>query len=230
MHMPRAKKTAPAEPAPERYIPLIERAPDPRPPLTAGDLRQVVCLSQVAFDPIRRQGAHNVGLPALADTLERDRVDVTRHIAETSPGYKQIVTYGYVLRDDKVLAYRRRADHGRADLAGVWSLGIGGHVEPADLPGGVDVLESLRLAALREVTEELPGVKIHSLSLVGVLNRDEGSGVYHAGVVFVALVSGEVEPVGELAEVRWVEPVDLAALDGLEPWSQSLAESWTAFF
>jgi len=108
-----------------------------------------------------------------------------------------------IIEKDRVLLVKR----GHAPLAGEWSI-----------PGGVlEVGETLREAAIREVVEET-GLEIEPTVLLGVYDRilrdaDERT-LYHYVLIdfFCRRISGEPRAAGDAAEVRWFTKPEVAAL------------------
>jgi 8-oxo-dGTP diphosphatase len=75
------------------------------------------------------------------------------------------------------------------------------------LPGGkLESGESAYDAAVREVSEEI-GLDIHDLELLGEFTADAANEPGHRveSTVYLAALSGEPAPTGEVAEVRWTD-------------------------
>jgi ADP-ribose pyrophosphatase YjhB (NUDIX family) len=99
---------------------------------------------------------------------------------------------------------------GKAPSKGVWTV-----------PGGaVDLGETMRQAAAREVLEEC-GIQIEVGEVVGILDniirapagQSAGSILYHYAIVDFAArhLSGELAPNDELMDAAWVDPSELDA-------------------
>ncbi len=109
-----------------------------------------------------------------------------------------------VRRGDAVLLIQRGKEPGR----GRWGL-----------PGGaIELGETLRDAAVREVREEC-GIEIalgKVIDAVDILWRDDaGRAQYHYVVVdlIAQYVSGDVRADSDVIDARWVAPSDLSAFD-----------------
>ncbi|MGA4645160.1 hypothetical protein ACPDIX_11875 [Limisphaera sp. 4302-co] len=155
-----------------------------------------------------------------------------RSEAEHDPSGKQWIPYVLVRNGRGELAvYRRRGAEPR--LHGMWSVGIGGHVNPADAPGdgwvggGLEYWRSVLWAGLRrELAEEFPGAAAsgHTRFLGLIHESCSLLGQVHLGAVFLHSVS-EVSPGAgaELAELQWLAP----AAAGGPDWPLGRFELWS---
>jgi predicted NUDIX family phosphoesterase len=143
---------------------------------------------------------------------------------EEDPSHKQIIPY-LVLRDgDRLFLMRRTRAGGDARLHDLYSIGVGGHINPGD----EDVHGGLR----REWHEELEADFVPDFDLLGLLNDDESPvGSVHLGVVFVGDASGRPGAVretdklsGSFQSVERVREVH----DRMETWSQLVLEALQA--
>src|SRR5438552_6584395 len=102
-----------------------------------------------------------------------------------------------------------------ARLYELFSLGVGGHLNPED----GDLESGLR----REWQEEIDADFVPEFRFVGLLNDDEsGVGSVHLGVVFEADVAGRTVLVRETHKLsgHFAEPAGIEAVhDRLETWS-----------
>ena len=139
---------------------------------------------------------------------------------ENDPGFQQIIPYVVFRHGDRYfLTHRLRAPSERR-LRRQYSLGVGGHINPADLQAGDPILDGLR----REWEEEVVYQGRFEASLLGFLNEDSSPvSKVHLGVVF--LVEGDSPDIsiretdklaGELLTLRDMRMYYLA----MESWSQ----------
>jgi len=137
--------------------------------------------------------------------VERGHFVERRH-AEQDPNLKQLIPYTVVMRENEVFCLRRTKGGGEARLHDKLSIGVGGHVNPIDMPtaegGGSnpelrtpETHDPLPGAALRELHEELVlGDGMGDSFSIGILNDDTNPvGAVHLGLVRVLKVDGPVE-------------------------------------
>ncbi len=157
------------------------------------------------------------------DLIAREGEYRPRGEAERDPAWKQVIPY-LLMRDGEALFLMQRTNAGGdARLHDLYSLGIGGHLNPED--GGV--LEGLR----REFHEEMVADWDPRPSLIGLLNDDDVLvGQVHLGVVFAADAAGRPLAVRETDKLsgRFVAPAEvLPVYERLETWSQLLYDHVT---
>jgi predicted NUDIX family phosphoesterase len=110
-----------------------------------------------------------------------------RSVAEVDERFKQLVCYVVLLYGDTVFHYCRSGRVGEARLAGLRSLGLGGHLNVSD---GIaaDSCQGLNRAIRRELSEEvLLDEAATTVDVVGVINDDSNLvGRVHLGLVAFA--------------------------------------------
>ena len=113
---------------------------------TPGERVLVVPRASIVPDP-GWTGVRRDGVEAALEVVARDGRFVDRATAEQDPTHKQVIPY-LVLRDgERWFLMRRTRAGGDARLHDLWSIGVGGHLNPGD----GDVAGGLR----REWAEEL---------------------------------------------------------------------------
>ena len=179
---------------------------------------------------------------------------VDREEAERTPAWKQWIPYCVLRCGDwgpdgdpagrGVLAVQRTKGGGEARLHQSWTIGMGGHVEPADAaasdPTGPDAVAFFERALERELSEELalPAAGLPRPRLLGMINDDTTSvGEVHAGLAYcldwnVPLGAAAAEPaIREVSKLRgsFRHLADLAELwhtpEQFESWSRFLIEA-----
>ncbi len=128
------------------------------------------------------------------------------------------------MRDgERLFLMQRTRAGGDARLHDLYSLGIGGHLNPED--GGV--LEGLR----REFHEEMVADWEPEPELLGLLKDDDLLvGQVHLGVVFTADAAGRSLAIRETDKLngRFVDPAEvLSVYERLETWSRFLYDHAT---
>ena len=147
--------------------------------------------------------------------------------AEADPAYKQLIPYVIMSHDGKYLSYVRGKRAGESRLLNLRSIGIGGHINPADdMPlFNADFHETTYLNAVeREVAEEVSVEAGHTDRIVALLNDDSNEvgsvhlGVVHHWILDSAAVSKREQMITQMA---FMSPAELHQLrESLETWSQ----------
>ena len=160
------------------------------------------------------------GFPS--EVLSPDVIEwVSRETAETDFARKQIIPY--CLADDGTghfACYPRKGSEGR--LHGLWSLGIGGHVNPTDCLGDGEFEGICRRGLLRELSEEFmdfdpAGCLLEFLGLINEERTDVGK--VHLGLVYRAVLRGRPAPGEELGGLVWLDTKAFAEYE-MELWSR----------
>jgi predicted NUDIX family phosphoesterase len=170
-------------------------------------------------------GLRTDGLDTFPAAVERDGRYEPRAEMEREPSFKQIIPY-LVLRDgERYFLMQRTTAGGDARLHGLYSIGVGGHLNPGDggLLGGL----------AREWHEELVADFLPDFRLVALLNDDTTPvGAVHLGAVYVADVGGRPVAIRETDKLRggFADPVEVAAVvERMETWSRlafEFLQSW----
>jgi predicted NUDIX family phosphoesterase len=168
-------------------------------------------------------GTHALAVDFFAshDTMQNDTIRwIERGEAEIDPAYKQIIPYIIVRNsNNEFLCYLRHGTEER--LHGLYSCGIGGHIEEADR--GVDLAQTIAAGIGRELSEEISNLEQDSITLVykGIINETESDvGRVHLGVVYLASCREGYTPQAgkELAGMEWKTHRELSSLKK-ERWS-----------
>lgn len=166
---------------------------------------------------------------------------VEREYAERTPALKQLIPYTVVLRQTpqgsgpggiggfEAFCLKRTRQGGERRLHDKLTIGVGGHINPIDLPEETPEArhDLLRAATRREVCEEELSIGGHyELRAVGLLNDDSNPvGAVHVGVVQVLTTDSPVE-------VRETEQLtgQFVSLDELRGMSEGGAnfETWSS--
>ena len=161
-------------------------------------------------------GVTTDGLAGFEALVAREGRYVPRSEAEHDRNLKQVIPY-LVLRDgDAYFLMRRTRAGGDARLHDLWSIGVGGHLNPEDggLAGGL----------IREWHEEVIADFVPEFELVGLLNDDTTDvGSVHLGAVYTGNADGRPVVIRETAKLegRFAGVDETARVrDGMESWSR----------
>ena len=139
---------------------------------------------------------------------------------EDDPSFQQIIPYVVFRHGDRYLLTHRLRASSEKRLRKQYSLGIGGHINPADLSSGDPIKDGLK----REWEEEVVYSGRFEARLLGLLNEESAPvSKVHLGVVF--LVDGDTPDIairetnklgGELLTLEEMRRLYLQ----MESWSQ----------
>lgn len=131
---------------------------------------------------------------------------------------KQLIPYAIVVNNEgKVLCYQRAGSEKR--LSGIWSAGIGGHVNDTDKSD--TVFQTLKNGLIREFEEEI-GLKLTDdmMQVCGMINEEETEvGYCHTGVVFrINLDTTDFTFDTEISNPTWLSAEEMD-FSNFELWS-----------
>jgi predicted NUDIX family phosphoesterase len=164
------------------------------------------------------RGVRGADLAPYLDSVRENGEFRVRAEAETDPTWKQVIPY-LLLRDgDRIFLMRRTKAGGDARLHDLYSIGVGGHVNPED----GDVMGGLS----REWAEEIDADFEPDFQPLGVLNDDDTPvGAVHLGLVYVADAGGRPVAIRETHKLEGAfASIDecAAVKDLMEGWSALL--------
>jgi predicted NUDIX family phosphoesterase len=168
-------------------------------------------------------GWHGLRTDDLAGVLETISLEgrfEPRAEVESDPRWKQVIPYLVVRDGSRYFLMQRTRAGADARLHDLWSIGVGGHVNPGDggVAGGLE----------REWREEIEGSFEADPVIFGLINDDTTEvGRVHLGVVFVADVGGRPVAIRETGKLSgaFATAADVRAVsDRLESWSQLIFE------
>ena len=152
---------------------------------------------------------------------------IERSAAEQDPSYKQIIPYAVVRHSDSYFLLQRRSAQSEQRLHHKLSIGVGGHINPAQVTPDTDLI---RDGLKREINEELNISSEYQERFIGLINDDTNDvGRVHLGVLF-EITSGSPEiTVKETHKMlgSWVLIDRLEEnYEHLETWSQIVYDSY----
>ena len=148
-----------------------------------------------------------------------------RSKVEKDSSFKQIIPYVIMSYNGKYLTYVRGTRAGESRLVARRSIGIGGHINPADdMPlFNADFYETYLAAVEREVAEEVSIETGHTDCIVALLNDESNEvGSVHLGIVhYWTLVEPKVSRKEQMiTQIAFMAPAELQQVrDSMETWS-----------
>jgi predicted NUDIX family phosphoesterase len=188
---------------------------------------QVLCIQRDRLPAswVKPKSIVPLGLPQFIETCTQSGFDFTnRQQAEQTPSLKQVIPY-IILQNqglDQTAVYNRQGSERR--LHDLWSLGIGGHINPIDQENEQASFKDILMSGMeRELDEELikrPGCD--PVRFAGIISEDiTDVGRVHLGAVF-QIITKTPElylPGPELSQFQWAKTCELNQLN-LELWSE----------
>jgi predicted NUDIX family phosphoesterase len=197
----------------------------------AVDAEDVLCVPRTTIFPDGAwHGLVTVGLERVLRTIRAASEYRPRHTVEDDPSMQQIIPYCVVHHphDGTYLLTRRLRRSSEQRLHHLYSLGVGGHINPGDGAGGDPLVGGLQREWAEEVVCESPA----TARLVAMLNDDSTPvSRVHLGLVFL------VEPSQATTSVREVEKLEGESLSlsamrrhylSMESWSQLVFDDLVA--
>ena len=155
-----------------------------------------------------------------AQRLFRDRsFFMPRRDVEEDPGYQQIIPYLVFRHGDRYLLTKRLKASSEKRLRHLYSLGVGGHINPEDVADGDPLTSGMR----REWEEEVVYRGSFEARLLGLIHEESAPvGRVHLGVVF--LIEGDDDDIA----IRETDKLsgELLALDEMRIYYLEM-ESWS---
>ena len=173
------------------------------------------------------------------DGLVTDRLDEVRRVirersffmprrdVEEDPGYQQIIPYAVFRHGARYLLTKRLKASSEKRLRHLYSLGVGGHINPEDLANGDPVSDGMR----REWEEEVVYAGALEARPLGLIHEESAPvGRVHLGVVF--LLEGDTPEIAiretdKLSgQLLTLDEMRIHYLD-MESWSQLVYDRLT---
>jgi predicted NUDIX family phosphoesterase len=126
------------------------------------------------------------GLERVQHLVREGSFFMPRSEVEEAPEYQQIIPYVVFRHGDRYLLTRRLKASSERRLRQLYSLGVGGHINPADVQNGDPVSDGMR----REWEEEVAYTGAFEARLLGLIKEESAPvGRVHVGLVF--LIDGD---------------------------------------
>ena len=160
------------------------------------------------------------GLERYQKVIREQSFFMPRAEVEEDPAYQQIIPYVVFRHGDRYFLTRRLRASTEKRLRQLYSLGVGGHINPGDLENGDPIRDGLR----REFEEEVEYTGEIEATLLGLIN-DDSSPVSKVHLALAFLVEGSspeiaIKETNKLAgELLTLEEMRMYYLE-MESWSQ----------
>lgn len=168
------------------------------------------------------QGIRDHNLDETLARIDRGGRFMPRREVEDDPSYQQIIPYILFRHQDRYLLTKRLKASSERRLHHLYSLGVGGHINPPDNVNADPIADGLQ----REWLEEVAYQGAVERTLIGVIKDDSTAvGQVHLGLVY--LLEGEhpdiqIRETGKMTGALLpLEEMRIYYLD-MESWSQLL--------
>lgn len=169
-------------------------------------------------------GVIKINSPKTVEQLLAEGLYKHRYELEDSPSYKQIIPYAVICYNDMVYMFQRTKKQTETRLHNMYSLGVGGHMNPWG--ESIDI-EYMHHELSRELNEEVllhDNCKIDNIVPIGFINDDTNDvGRVHLGVLYqIHLNSMDLE-INEKEKMtgQWINISELKAYyPKMESWSK----------
>lgn len=150
------------------------------------DQEEVLVIERkVLFPDGAPSGLFQEELGRVIEVISQNFHFLPRKLVENNPSWKQIIPYLVFVHQGKIFLMERKRDHVEERLAGLFSLGIGGHIRKEEFVG-----EDIFAWAKREFEEEIDYQGGFKIKILGLLNEESNPvGRVHTGLVL--LVEGD---------------------------------------
>ena len=158
-------------------------------------------------------------------TIVRKGLFRKRNELEEDPSFKQIIPYAVISHKDSFLLFKRSSGQTEKRLQNLYSLGMGGHMNPGNsmFPEEKYLVDQLK----RELFEEvrfINGCLIEDIEFIGFINDDTiPVSRVHLGLLYNIRLSSKDVLVSETDKMtgEWVEKSILIEFyEGMETWTK----------
>ena len=159
----------------------------------------------------------------LLQSILREGFFVQRQKAEHCADLKQIILYLVLRHCQSLFVYQRVKATTETRLMHMYSIGLGGHINPVTRTSGPGDSRLFSANLYRELTEEVQFRGHFSYRLIGIVNDDLSEvGRYHLGLVYLVTCTSPEIGVRETEKLTGaLQPVSCvdAYLPSMETWS-----------
>jgi predicted NUDIX family phosphoesterase len=145
-----------------------------------------------------------------------------REGAERNFEYKQIIPYIVIRHENRYLLIQRTKGQSESRLHNMYSLGIGGHVNPCDAASGDKGI--IEAGMRRELSEEIALQAEESCQPVGIINDDSTEVArVHTGLVYLLTTASSSYEILESGKytAEWMSVEEMRPYyDRMESWAQ----------
>lgn len=159
------------------------------------------------------------GIDEVILIIRENHLYIPRDYAETAKEYKQIIPYAVLMNQGRYFLTQRLRKQTEKRLHGLYSIGLGGHINPSEEHSEDVILQGMR----RELSEEVGFINLPACNCVGIIN-DHSAEVsnYHLALVYPIPAPQEIQ-VRETSKMTgvWATEDEISKrFPEMESWSQ----------
>lgn len=181
---------------------------------------EVMAVPKKVISPfLQSNGLITENLDDILAVINKNCVFVDRLYAEYERSYRQIIPYAVLVNDVYCYLTKRLPTQKEARLHGMYSIGIGGHVDLREKGSENKIVDGLR----RELQEEVGIANVNVGRCIGVVNDVSSDvGNYHIGLLYVVHPTWDITIIEKEKMIGWwaTEKEINKYVQLLEPWSQ----------
>lgn len=162
--------------------------------------------------------------PEVMNKLLSNGIFEHRNLLEEDPSHKQIIPYAVICCNDDVYLFHRTKKQTETRLHNLYSLGVGGHMNPYGQKTDVAYMQH---ELEREMNEEVlvhDDCNIESIIPIGFINDDTNAvGKVHLGVLYHINLNNTSIEINEKEKMsgKWIKKSELKEYYSyMESWSQ----------
>lgn len=173
--------------------------------------------------------------PEILNNIYTKARPIKRRDCENDPTKKHVIPYVVLTSaNNKIFVTQRTSNQTEVRLWGRSSVGVGGHVGPI---GNYSIAESIMYGMLRELDEELTGMKLTNFiagifkpNLMGYVNDDSNEvGAVHFGLIYNIFVDSILAKGVGIKETEnmtgsWMSYKQAKKIENYETWSAYIME------
>lgn len=181
---------------------------------------QVMVVPSNLLEPLFTDESFITGnIPGIIEMVKKNHLYISREYAEHAVEYKQVIPYAVLMNGSDYFLTKRLKKQTEKRLHGMYSIGLGGHINPQEEQTDDAIIAGLR----RELYEEAGLRNFQIRGCAGIIN-DHAADVsnFHIGLVYPLMADRDIQ-IREVSKMtgEWASQEEINfRFDEMESWSQ----------